>query len=134
MTKALSTEQLAYLAGEFSQMASIVQTYQSVFANDPTFDSTSTQGQVQRLVAISTSLSSRAIVTLFDDSDQMYRNLKTITQNANRVTASLLQDASQSSRIAIITGSMIDLAAALSSGNQSSVVSSVVACAKAIRA
>jgi hypothetical protein len=133
MARALSAEQLAYLAGEFSQMVSIVQGYQSACATDPTFDSAPMQRQIEGLTALSQGLSNHAMVTLFDDSDQMYRNLATITQNANKVGASLPRETSQRSRIVSIAGSMIDLAAALSSGNQWDVVSSVVSCAKAIR-
>jgi len=130
--QALSAAQLAYLAGEYSQMASTMQAYQNACASDAAFDPASTQEQIERLIAISQSLSNQAIATLFDDSDQMYRNLATITQNANKMAASLLQEAGQMSRIAGIAGSMINLAAALSSGNPGDVVSSVVACAKAV--
>ena len=137
MAQALSAAQLAYLAGEYSQMASTVQAYQNACASDsvfdPSFDPLLMEEQVQGLIEISQKLSNQAIATIFDDSDQIYRNLATITQNANKVAASLLQETNQISRIAGIAGAMINLATALSSGIPANVVSSIVACAKAVR-
>ena len=132
MSEVLTPQQLAYLSSEFNQMAETLKAFQQTVAADPNVDLTEIQSQVGSLLDISNNLANRAIATAFDDSAQGYANLRTITENANKMAASLAQEATKASKLVGIAARMIDLATALGSGKVLSVAEAVAALAKAV--
>ena len=132
MSEVLTPQQLAYLSSEFTQMAETLKAFQQTVAADPNVDLTEIQSQVGSLLDISNNLANRAIATAFDDSAQGYANLRTITENANKMAASLAQEATKASKLVGIAARMIDLATALGSGKVLSVAEAVAALAKAV--
>ena len=132
MSEVLTPQQLAYLSSEFNQMAETLKAFQQAVAADPNVDLTEIQSQVGSLLDISNNLANRAIATAFDDSAQGYANLRTITENANKMAASLAQEATKASKLVGIAARMIDLATALGSGKVLSVAEAVAALAKAV--
>ena len=128
----LTTQQLAYLASEFAQMAATLQKCQDAAADDPQIDLTAIAASVGRLTSISQNFVNQAIATEFEDSAQAYINLQTVTENANKVAASLTQETAQVSKLAGIAAGMIELAAAVTSGNVVTLGRDIAALAKAV--
>lgn len=129
---ALNAAQLGYLASEFTQLGKTLEQYGNKHAADPDVDLASLQQYIADINAKADGLANAAAATIFDDSATAYASLTSITERANETAASLAQEAAQFSKIAKIAAAMIDLAAALGSGNPLHVFQAIDKVAQAI--
>ena len=132
MGQPLTEQQLAYLASEFGQMASTLQTFQTTLGANPAADLTTIEEQISKLTDISNKFANQAAATAFDNSAHAYVNMRTATENANEVAASLKQEAAQVSRIGGIAAGMIGLANVLTGDSAATVGSAIAALAKEV--
>lgn len=134
MPQSLTPQELAYLAGEYTQFAATLSRYQNAHADDPDMDPVALGQQITQLNNIAQTLANEALATLFNDAAQTFANLMKVTAHANQVATSLAQERDQFSRIAAVAASLLALGAALTSGDASGVITAIVGCAKTIHA
>jgi len=128
----LSAAQLAYLAGEYTQLGTTLEHYQEDHSGDPDFDQAAAQQFISDIGDVADGLANQGIATEFNDTAAAYASLTKVTEGANETAASLAQEAGKFSRIAKIATAILGLAASLGSGNPASVFQSIAACTQAI--
>jgi hypothetical protein len=132
MSQTLTASQLAYLASEYTQLASLLATYQAEHGTDPDVDLAALNQLIADVSDAANNLVNSAVATKFNDSASAFASLSDVTEHANATAASLAQERAQFSHIANIAASMIGLATALGSGNPLNVFTAIANCAKAI--
>lgn len=132
MGQPLGAAQLAYLANEYGQLGDTLQQYQAAHGADPDVDLAPLGQLISDIDDVADTLINKAAATEFNDASSAYASLTSITQQANALAASLVQEVNKFSLIAKISTAMISLATALGSGNPVSVFGAIANCAQAM--
>ncbi len=132
MGQPLSADQLASLAGQYTNLGNTLEQYQEDHGTDSDFDPAAAQQFISDVGDVADGLANEGVATKFDDTAAAYSSLTKVTQDANKTAAVLAQQTQKFSRIAKIATTMLGLAASLGSGNPASVYQAISACSQAI--